>query len=320
MQLEGNATKTASLALSSKAGAHANTDALSQMLTWVRSRGEAVEAGCLSPFEQRIVSEGAGRFYFVGDGSVELHVPGAPRVVLRKGDLVLLPHGSAHRIASAHLAAQRAECERTTAHFVEGLYRFEGRALPPVLAALPSTIVVPSANGTAPHWLSTITHFLLEESASGEPGSHLMVSRLVDLLVIRALRTWATMGAGRFGRLAGLCDERVGHALNALHTTPYRRWTVAELAHTAAMSRSGFAERFTATVGESPLRYLARWRLHLASEMLDGGGLRVGEVAQRVGYSSDAAFSRAYKACFGHRPGERRSSPAPAPGTPSEVR
>lgn len=307
MRSRTNDQKAASLVAPSKSDARAGTDPLSQVLTWVRLRGEAVLASELSPFEMRTVPPGAGRFYFVGRGALDLLAAGSPPIRLAQGDLVLLTHGTPHHIAAPDLATDRRDGAHTAVHFVEGMYRFDGGALPPVLAALPDTIVVPAANGTLPDWLSAITHFLLEESTGGEPGSHLMVSRLVDLLVIRALRVWATTGAGRFGRLAGLSDERIGVALSVLHSAPYRRWTVAELARASAMSRSGFAERFTATVGESPLRYLARWRLHLASEMLEGGGLRISEVAQRVGYSSDAAFSRAFKACFGHRPGERRT-------------
>jgi AraC-like DNA-binding protein len=307
MQSRTNDQKAASLVAPSRSAGRTGTDPLSQVLTWVRLRGEAVMADHIAQFEQRTVSTGAGRFYFISSGALELAVPGSLPVFLRGGDLVLLPRGTAHCLNVPNTGAGRGQDDPMEAHFVAGVYRFDGGALPPVMAALPDLIVVSATKGLVPDWLSAITHFLLEESAGGEPGSHLMVSRLVDLLVIRALRTWATVGDGRFGRFAGLSDERIGHALSALHGAPYHRWTVAELASASAMSRSGFAERFTATVGESPLRYLARWRLHLAAEMLNGGGLRISEVAQRVGYSSDAAFSRAFKACFGHRPGERRT-------------
>ncbi|WP_429242072.1 AraC family transcriptional regulator [Luteibacter sp. 621] len=278
-------------------------DVLSQALTWVRLTGEAVFTGTLAPGQTRQVPTGPGRFYFIADGRCTLAIAGCDALTMGTGDLVLLPRGPAHQLT----ALADDPSTPPSVRYVEGLYRFEGNALPPVLAALPRRVHV-AANGAMPDWLMALTHFLLEESSHGEPGSRLMVSRLIDLLVIRALRTWATVGDGRFGRLAGLTDERVGHALAAIHNAPLRRWTVAELAGAASMSRSAFAERFTSVVGESPLRYLARWRLHLAAEMLKTGNARISDVAQRVGYSSDAAFSRAFKACFGHRPGETRAA------------
>jgi AraC-like DNA-binding protein len=91
-----------------------------------------------------------------------------------------------------------------------------------------------------------------------------------------------------------------------MHADPYRDWNVDALASIAAMSRSVFAERFTAKVGEPPLRYLTRWRLTIAADLLRTGGLKVTEAAQRVGYASDAAFSRAFKAHFGYAPSEAR--------------
>jgi AraC-like DNA-binding protein len=90
---------------------------------------------------------------------------------------------------------------------------------------------------------------------------------------------------------------------------PFHRWTVKSLAQIATMSRSIFAERFTAAVGEPPLRYLSRWRLTIAADLLRSGGLKVTEAAYRSGYASDAAFSRAFKAHFGYAPSEVRHQP-----------
>jgi AraC-like DNA-binding protein len=107
-----------------------------------------------------------------------------------------------------------------------------------------------------------------------------------------------------------LGDERIGRALNAIHAAPYEAWTVESLASLSAMSRSIFAERFMAKVGEPPLQYVKRLKLTLAADML-AGGMRVTQAAVRIGYASDAAFSRAFKSQFGHAPSEvaqRRSS------------
>ena len=112
------------------------------------------------------------------------------------------------------------------------------------------------------------------------------------------------------GWLGGLSEERIGRVLSAMHADPFRRWTVQSLAEVARMSRSIFAERFTAAVGEPPLRYLSRWRLTIAADLLRSGGLKVTEAAYRSGYASDAAFSRAFKAHFGYAPSEARSQPS----------
>lgn len=279
-------------------------DVLSQVLALVRLKGETVTTGVLGTFGLSI-SEGASRFYFLDSGRACLKMSGnqAEPLAIEQGDLVLIPHGSAHDLTAAQGSEDETHLPATT-RYISGLFRFDGGRLPPILASLPTSIHVPAGPSGTPAWLEAISHFLLHEANLVQPGAELMVSRLIDLLVIRALRTWSSSAPGRLGFIAGLADERIANALAALHARPYKPWTVPELAGIAAMSRSNFAERFTSTVGEAPLRYLTRWRLHLAAEMLSAGTMRVSEVAERVGYASDASFSRAYKACFGHPPKE----------------
>jgi AraC-like DNA-binding protein len=111
-----------------------------------------------------------------------------------------------------------------------------------------------------------------------------------------------TENAGDTGWLGALSDARISRALRAIHDEPSRRWTVADLASVARMSRSSFAERFSALVNEAPLSCQSRWRLALALNLLRRPNARVGEVARRVGYDSDAAFGRAFKAQYGVSP------------------
>jgi AraC-like DNA-binding protein len=295
------------------------TDVLSQVLSLVRLKGETVFTGALTE-AANIVSGGASRFYFIESGRVKLTVTGqqAAGLWIESGDLVLLPHGTAHEIMaeSSLIAPIRhrnemplagpAQSSPARASYIGGLFRFDGGKLPPILASLPLIIHVPAGPSGTPAWLQAISHFLLHEASQVQPGAELMVSRLIDLLVIRALRTWSSTAPGRVGFIAGLGDDRIANALAALHANPYRAWTVPDLANIAAMSRSSFADHFTTTIGEAPSRYLTRWRLHLASEMLSAGTMRVSEVAEKVGYASDAAFSRAYKACFGYSPKDTR--------------
>ncbi len=300
------------------------TDVLSQVLTLIRLRGELVYSANLRGPWSIAFPKGAAHFHFVERGALWVKTLGAEPVRAEAGDMVLLPHGTGHLICDdpatpavdiAAIIGPHFDRSRSVLDYggdgaatrvVGGLFHFEGGSLAAVMAALPVVVHIASENGKTPDWLDAIAHFLVKESHEVEPGSSLMISRLIDLLVIRTLRTWAANQSRPGSWLGGLGEERIGRALSAIHADPYRQWSVAELAGIAAMSRSIFAERFTARVGEAPLHYVKRWKLTLAADMLASGSLRVTQAAQRIGYASDAAFSRAFKTQFGYAPSEVR--------------
>ena len=153
-----------------------------------------------------------------------------------------------------------------------------------------------------------VAQFLVVEHAGREPGAALMISRVIDVLIIRCIRTWAKSLGPRQGWIGALADARVSRAVAAIHRDATRDWSVESLASVAGMSRSQFAELFVATVGEPPLRYLHRWRLAMAFDLLRSTNLPVGKVAHAAGYESEAAFSRAYKTMFGTSPRDERPS------------
>lgn len=304
----------------------ARSDVLSEVLTLIRLRGELVYTAHLAaPWGIRF-APGPAHFHFVETGSAWVIPADGDALCINAGDLVLLPHGRGHAIvdapdspaetidALAPLAFNRDDLTLRidggggpSSRIVGGFFGFEGSPLPAITSALPTVVHIPHSDAGAPPWLTAISQFLVAEAQVPDPGSSLMISRLIDLLVIRALRSWAAAQTRRTGWLAGLGEERISRALSAMHADPFRRWTVNELAEVALMSRSIFAQRFTSTVGEAPLHYLARWRLTIAADLLRSGGIKVTEAAQRVGYASDAAFSRAFKAHFGYAPSEARS-------------
>ncbi len=221
-----------------------------------------------------------------------LSVEGSERgpSIIDTGDLVMLPHGAgALRLAAAGAGATLVLCR----------FRFETDSLRGMVSALPDCIHIRHAEGAG--WLEGIVHFLMIEAGDIQPGAALMVSRLIDLVVIRTLRTWVHQGPAS-GWLGGLSDARIASALKAIHERPTERWSIDTLAGRAGMSRSNFCERFTALVGRPPLRYQNEWRLTLARDLLAKGNVRVSEIGFIVGYESEAAFSRAYKALFGHPP------------------
>jgi AraC-like DNA-binding protein len=300
------------------------TDVLSQVLTLIRLRGELVYSANLRGPWAIAFPKGAAHFHFIEQGEAWVKTPGAPPIHVKRGDMLLIPHGTGHVICDdpdtplvsidviieQHFDRIRSVLDYggdgTASHILGGLFNFEGGSLAAVMAALPIVVHIPSDGGKTPDWLDAIAHFLVKESHEVEPGSSLMISRLIDLLVIRTLRTWAANQTKPGSWLGGLGEERIGRVLSAIHADPYHAWSVHELAGIAAMSRSIFAERFTARVGEAPLHYVKRWKLTLAADMLATGGLKVTQAAQRTGYTSDAAFSRAFKAHFGYAPSEAR--------------
>jgi AraC-like DNA-binding protein len=244
-------------------------------------------------------------------------------VMMRPGDFVLLPHADGATVrgepdadapqcfdADVQARSKVAPTFRWTtddgiaATFLAGAFYFEGAPLRSLLTGLPGMIHLTCDRASDPPWLASISHFLDVESRTDSPGASLMISRLIDLLVIRTLRMWVSRQCNRTGWLSGLSDERVGRALNAMHAEPDRAWTVESLAEIASMSRSMFSDRFTALVGLSPLRYLTRWRLTIAADLLRTGRLKVTDVSHGAGYGSEAAFSRAFKAQFGYPPSE----------------
>ena len=148
------------------------------------------------------------------------------------------------------------------------------------------------------------------EARALRPGGEAVITRLGDILVIQAIRSWIeTDPAARTGWLGALQDPQIGRAIAIIHRDPARPWTLASLADEVAMSRSAFAARFTELVGEPAMSYVARWRMHVALDALKEQGSTVAELASRLGYRSEAAFARAFKRVIGIPPGAVKRTP-----------
>jgi len=296
-------------------------DLLSNVLGLVRLNGERIYSAELGGSWGLSFDAGPGHFVYVKEGTAFVDVGQEADVKLSEGDLLLLAHGSGHRLrggpdeTSYRRYGIEVGSDQPTIQvdgpgeqtlLLGGSFRFAGDALPSVLEPLPTMIRVSRCVGSNAEWLETLSYFLLAEATVSAPGASLMISRLIDVLVIRTIRSWAEQGGSKSGWLGAVGDPQIGRALIAIHDDPFRPWTVADLARTAAMSRSVFAERFVSRIGVPPLRYLTNVRLTSASDLLGTGMLSVGDVARRVGYASEAAFSRAYKSRFGHSPADAR--------------
>jgi AraC-like DNA-binding protein len=272
-------------------------DLLSQVFASIRLRGEFIYRLPLFPELEQGFAAGHSYFHYVQSGAVRVIDAQGGVIDAGPGDLLLSLHAAGHRMVVGD----------SPAVIICGAFRFEGAPLPLIMAAMPAFIHLPASAGPVPLWLASIVSFMVEEAALGESGAGLMISRLIDLLVLRTLRTWVDASEQLGGWLAGLKDPRIGRALQAIHDEPFRSWSVEALANIAMMSRSAFALRFNATVGIPPLRYSTQWRLTLAADLLRTmPGLRVVQVASRVGYESEASFSRAFKSHFGCSPSAAR--------------
>jgi AraC-like DNA-binding protein len=185
-----------------------------------------------------------------------------------------------------------------------------------LVAELPELIRVDAWDGGRSGAFGTVLRLLADEAQTLEPGGEAVMTRLADVLVIHVLRQWLrTSSDASTGWLAALRDPHVGRALARLHARPEHDWSLVELARQAGMSRSAFAERFTALLGEPPMRYLAGWRLEQAYTALTTTTDSVAAISRQVGYSSEAAFGRAFKRHHGTSPGAvRRSGPARSAG------
>jgi AraC-like DNA-binding protein len=172
---------------------------------------------------------------------------------------------------------------------------------------LPRAITVDSASSRYGAWVQSTLRFMAAEARELRPGGETVITRLADVLVIQAIRGWIEHDqAAQTGWVHALRDKQIGRALTLIHRHPERVWTLASLASEVAMSRSALAARFTELVGEPPMRYVVRWRMHLAMSWLQERGSGLGELAGRLGYHSEAAFSRAFKRVVGVAPGAVR--------------
>jgi AraC-like DNA-binding protein len=264
-------------------------------------------------------------FYIVARGSCVLALDGHPGLALSAGDMAFLPHCGKHSLRNASGSKLIAAEKVFTACFEQdgpniirhggggvetlllgGLFRFESGAFEPFVRSLPAVIHLKGDGGSAP-WLEAVRHQLAAETAAEQPGAKIMVSRLADVLFIQALRAHLNSCQKEAGGwLEALQDANLGAAIRRMHQEPGRAWTVEALAEAAGMSRSAFAASFAAMVGECPLAYLTRWRMDKAAALLKNR-LPVAQVAERMGYASVPAFSRAFKREQGVAPGSLRT-------------
>jgi AraC-like DNA-binding protein len=185
-----------------------------------------------------------------------------------------------------------------------GSFTFERVNTPLLLSLLPKQIYIAASQGRATRF-GRLIELLAEECATDYPGKELIIQRMLEALLVEALRWHSIEGQGvTTGLLNGMKDPSLTRAIQAIHSDVRANWTVAGLASIAGMSRSAFSARFGETIGCAPIEYLARWRMALAKDALASGVKTLDRIAAEIGYESASAFSTAFRKRLGCPPGQ----------------
>ncbi|MEO6608630.1 MAG: AraC family transcriptional regulator [Aestuariivirga sp.] len=299
-------------------------DALTEMLRGLRLDG--VEYGRCQPCAPWATSFPAGeaaRFHFLVAGSAFLQLPSGEWMQLKPGDAVLFPRGDAHVLASApglqtlpfeSLPRKTlcdgivdVDCQGSAGEnrLFFGVMRFNVDKHHPLLQMMPDVMQTRDLAASEPS-IPPLLDAMMREAEMNRVGSGGMLARLADVLTATIIRAWVEHGgADASGWIAAVNNPDIGRVLAAIHFNPSQDWSVDELAKLMGASRSGFAQRFADAVGETPARYVVRTRMQQAHQWLREGQ-RVASVAEKLGYDSEASFSRAFKRIMGAPPSQFR--------------
>jgi len=276
-----------------------------------------------SPWAIGFASGAFSHFHIIERGACWLRLHGKRDVLLNEeGDLLLVKQGRDYQLSDepGTSAVPLQQIARTSGYGLHALLRHGGggaltsllcgafefgspQALS-TLTVLPDWIRVRKDERRGNEWLDSTARFLTREAHQPEMGAATIITSLLDVLFVEAVRTWLKQQPpGAAGWLGALRDPSIGAALGLIHQAPHKPWTVPALSAAVGLSRSPFAARFTALVGQPPMTYLKRWRLQLAAALLRQPSADLSSVAERVGYESTPAFSRAFSRFFGVSPG-----------------
>jgi AraC-like DNA-binding protein len=301
-------------------------DVLSDVLSVTRMGSTVIaQAELVPPWGLEIDPIAEAHIHVVQRGVCWLRLAGERRhIQLSAGDVVMIRGGVGHSVCDdpktkpaphqqvleamarrlASLAKSRA---RETTVVLCAKYLFQHLGSHPLTSLFPPLVHLPAHQAERQVQLQLLLQLLRHEAVDAGSGTELVVPRLVDSLLVFVVRAWLEgqpVGAG--GWFGALRDPAIAKALSLMHEQPQKAWTVASLARQVAHSRPTFARRFADLVGETPVAYLTRWRMCLATKLLSETQLSLEEVAARVGYETAAAFSKAFKRSYGDSPGRFR--------------
>jgi len=263
-------------------------------------------------------------FHFVKRGYIEITLDNEEPSIIEAGEMAICFGGTAHRISQgaggkaiaveALLTGSNNPFQPEEKHRVRstslmcGVFMMHNVKLNPLFASLPPLFHASALRAGSLHNLPEVLNWITQETEQMSLGSTYVIDRLLELLCVEILRSHIeTAAPPKSGWLAGVKDPIVGKAISMIHSRPGESWSVKRLAQGVAMSPSRFAARFSAALGDSPMAYVAKWRMNVAGRLLDETQQRIGEIAADVGYDNVAAFARGFKRHLGVSPGAWRS-------------
>lgn len=264
-------------------------------------------------------------YHYVLEGHMRVRMEDGLEIALEAGQSVMFPHNDMHLLGTdlarapmqsrdyvarpieGGLLEMKLDGSGPLTRIVCGFLGTEDVRGNPVMNALPAALRLNVRDGSAGAWVSSMFHHAAEQIAAGHLGSEVLMSRLSELLFVEAIQRYVdTLPDKQVGWLMGLKDPYVSRALALLHARVAEPWTVDALGREVGLSRSALADRFGDVLGLPPMQYLANWRTHVAAHELVNSSKSIAQIAQEVGYESEASFTRAFKRVMDTPPGTWR--------------
>jgi len=301
-------------------------DALSAVLEATRLRSVVYSRFPLAaPWGLDVVQDQNSQFWRLVSGSCTVGSPDGRIIEMAEGDLIFVPHGSAHWIADKATSLRMPSPEFVKARragtpvfhsggevttLIAGHFEFDYQPLHPFLKDLPPIIHIRQYVTENQLLLKQVTQLMLEELSNERPGSSVMLKCLSEIMFVNIIRAYLEQAAPGSGFLSALNDPRISKALKLMQDSPQNDWTLESLASAIGMSRSVFFNRFKKLVHETPPGYLTNWRIRQARKLLMTDNSNISEIAAKVGYRSEAAFNRIFKSKTGQTPAAYRRGKA----------
>jgi len=268
----------------------------------------------------------SGLFHVIVEGKCYVKIQNRDDPIhMNEGDIVAFPTGGAHWISNQAESEKREggkvveqilagnnpfyneeSTVKNKQTLLCGAFDYDTSISHPFLRDLPCFIHIQANESSEFVWLKELVSVLAKESKFPSPGSSVIIDRLTEVLFIQILRSYVQRDQSKLNYMSALHDTKIGPILNQIHAEEEAQWTVEKLANEAALSRSAFTERFIRLVGESPKTYLINWRMQKAKTELESTDLSMFKISESAGYSSESAFSKAFKQYFNVAPGTYR--------------
>jgi AraC-like DNA-binding protein len=297
-------------------------DALSDVLESLKLKGVVYQKTRFSaPWGVAIAQDSNSQFWRLLKGTCYISIPGEEMIKMNEGDFIFVPHGAAHHIMghpdSACVPAghyvKSLQCgqplfqgDEEETILIGGHFEFTSPVLHPFVRLLPKVIRINSSQNEIRQWLQQAASFMNDELSASRAGSQVILGRLAEVVFILIIRAYIEEADVATGFLRAFKDPRISASLNCMHTSPEKDWTLNQLATEAGMSRSLYCNEFKRLLGETPLAYLTGWRILKAKELLLESKENISEIAEKVGYQSEAAFNRLFKSKVGETPANYR--------------